>query len=634
MNEAATSFHPLDMAVVAAYLGAVVFVGIWVGKFTKTTSDFFMAGQRFSWWLVAISCAATLVGSYSFVQYAESGFRYGMSLMYPYTNEWFVLPLFLGGWLPIIYYSRVQSIPEYFERRFDRRTRIAVLLLMLVYLEVYIGINLLAIGTLLNGMFGWNITLSAAIVAILSGLYLHAGGQTSVIITDLFQGLLLLAVGVLVFVLGVQHLGGFDTLWSGLPAAHRLPFAQFNHPAGYHAVGDFWNDAIVGTFAFYMINQGVLMRFLSARSVHDGRKAMLVTVVVIMPIAALAVTGAGWVGRAMVTHEIPFEGVVAMQGVIDSTDTEQMDRTARNVFVGVAKTVCQPGVFGLVIAAVIAALMSTLDTLITAVTAICINDVWRPLQPGRDDAYFLRAARLISVFVTVIGLMLIPVFSYWETIYQALSMFTSLIIPPLVIVVCLGITWRRFSARAAFWTLVLGSAAMVASLVWPILIVPFSHGVDPSMGFPFLRGLYGLVVCGVIAVAIAWGEIKLASNVVAGEGTGLDLSSLEAARIAFKGGQPNDKGSGRSVILPIKIVDDATDEVRLPASTMHQLEAEPGDLVYVSDRRWWLGGLRSLHARLGPPAELESEDHLLMSAATFARGQLLADRPIRIEKHM
>ena len=118
--------HPLDWAVIAAYFGLVVGAGLWFSRFTKTTQDFFFGGQRFAWWLVAISCVATLVGSYSFINYSEVGFNFGLPSLTNYTNEWFVLPFFLIGWLPIIYFSGVVSIPEYFERRFDRRTRILV----------------------------------------------------------------------------------------------------------------------------------------------------------------------------------------------------------------------------------------------------------------------------------------------------------------------------------------------------------------------------------------------------------------------------------------------------------------------------------------------------------------------------
>ena len=139
---AEVQFSVADGVVIFAYFAGIVFLGMWFGKFTHTTADFFFGGQRFPWWVISVSCVATLVGSYSFIQYSEVGFNFGFSSLVAYTNEWFIMPLFLLGWLPIVYFGRLQSIPEYFERRFDRRTRLMVVALLLVYLVGYIGINL------------------------------------------------------------------------------------------------------------------------------------------------------------------------------------------------------------------------------------------------------------------------------------------------------------------------------------------------------------------------------------------------------------------------------------------------------------------------------------------------------------
>ncbi len=472
----AVALDVADWVVLAVYLGGIVLIGMWFGKFTHSTRDFFFGGQRFHWWLVAVSCVATLVGSYSFIQYSQVGFDHGFSSLIPYTNEWFVLPLFLIGWLPIIYYNRLASVPEYFERRFDRRTRMAVLTVLMVYLLGYIGINLLTIGEVLEdvlefnnlllantgvdlraeeGEVNWGVILLAAIAAVLSGLYLHAGGQTSVMMTDLFQGLLLLAAGLIVVVLGIVALGGWTPFWESLPEDHRMPFAHFNEPAGFHFIGNFWGDAVTATIAFWFINQGVMMRFMSARSVRDGRRAMLFVAFVLMPIAAVAVGGAGWVGTAMVEQGM-------LPDALDGGDA----------FVAVADKVCGSGLFGLVIAAVVAALMSTLDTLITAVSAIAVNDIWRLVRPNQPDAHYLRVARIVAVGCTLLALLMLPILQQLGSIYKALSTVINVSIPPLIVVLLLALLWPRFSSRAAFWTLVLGWAAIIVSLVMVVELVP------------------------------------------------------------------------------------------------------------------------------------------------------------------
>ncbi|MHC4422090.1 MAG: sodium:solute symporter family protein [Planctomycetota bacterium] len=597
-----------DWIVLIAYFGVIVLVGTSVGKFTHTTGDFFFGGRRFSWWLVAISCVATLVGSYSFLSYSQSGFNFGLATALPYTNEWFILPLFLLGWLPIIYYNRITSIPEYFERRFDRRTRIVVLILLLIYLEGYVGFNLFTMAKILEGLFGWNMVLSAAALALVSGIYLHAGGQTSVILTDFLQGILLLVVGLGIVVAALVVVGGPAAFWDGLPPGHRLPFAPVNESPRLNAAGDFWNDAMVGTFAFYLINQGVLMRFLSARSVREGRRAMLVIVLVLMPLLAVAVSGAGWIGRSMVSR-----------GQIDPTTSDQ-------IFIAVTRLVTGPGLFGLVVAAVIAALMSTLDTLLSAVSAVAVNDIWRTVRPGRDDAHYLRAARGAAIVGAVVGVGLVPVFNQFESMYQALSHFTSIVTPPLVVVIFLACVWPRFGPRAAFWTLIIGSAAILLSLFVPAVITPFAHGVPgpPEGEYSYMRSLFGLLASGAAAVILTLTQRRAAPP------PGLTMSTLREAAAAYKGGDPDEPPSRRSAMLAARVDGRQEADVRLPSETMDALGAKAGDLVIVSDARWWLGGLRSTHATLGTAAATGAA--AVLSTATFDHGRLLADRPVRIEK--
>ena len=624
----------LDFIVVCLYLLGIVAVGVYVGKFSSTTSDFFFGGRRFSWWLVGISCVATLVGSYSFISYSEVGFKHGMTSLVPYTNEWFVLPIFLGVWLPLVYYNRLESVPEYFEKRFSPTVRKLVIFYLAVYLTGYIGVNLLTIGVALKGIFtndpdlsqamhfdalkslpslggflDWQIIIPAIVVAVLSAAYLHSGGQTSVIITDVLQGFLLLLVGIGVFLLGIYQLGGFDTFLAGMPESHLYPFAKFNEPSDFHFVGDFWNDAMVGSFSFYVINQGILMRFMSARSVQDGRKAMIFVAICLMPLAALSVGGAGWIGSALVSNGL-------MPAEVDP----------KEVFITVSKIVTIPGVYGFVIAAVIAALMSTLDTLITAVCAIVVNDIVRPLKPGMSDEYYLKVAKQSAVGFTAVGLCLIPVAQKFESIYQALSYFTSVFIPPLIIVVLFGIMTRKFNSKCAIGTLVLGLTAVILSTKFPVLIKPISHGVDMAGGYSYMRSLFGLVASGIVAVILMFtigGEEE-------GRIAGMTVDTLDKAIEKFKGGKPNFENSGQSVLLSVDFGNhDDIEIVRLPQNTMDRLAVKPGDLLYITDTRWWWGGLLSVHAKAGGAAMGET---LTMDEELFAKGGFQSRAELRVEK--
>ena len=118
-----------------------------------------------------MSMLATGVGSHSFAKYASKGFEYGFSSTMTYMNDWFFMPLLLFGWIPIIYYMQVNSIPEYFERRFNSTVRNLSTITMLLYLIGYIGIGLLALGSLLQPILGWEINTIIIVVAIISGTY-------------------------------------------------------------------------------------------------------------------------------------------------------------------------------------------------------------------------------------------------------------------------------------------------------------------------------------------------------------------------------------------------------------------------------------------------------------------------------
>ena len=109
----------LDRIVILVYFTVVMGFGAYFGKYSKTTSDYFFGGRRFAWWLITISIVATGIGSHSFVKYSTKAYQYGFSSTMTYMNDWFFMPLFLFGWLPIIYYLRLGSIPEYFEKRFS-----------------------------------------------------------------------------------------------------------------------------------------------------------------------------------------------------------------------------------------------------------------------------------------------------------------------------------------------------------------------------------------------------------------------------------------------------------------------------------------------------------------------------------
>ncbi len=598
----------LDIIVIVVYFTAILGFGTWFGRYVTTTKDFFFGGQRFTWWLIAMSCIATVVGSYSFIKYSAAGFRYGLSSTMSYTNDWFLVPLFILGWLPIIYFSRVISIPEYFERRFDKKTRIAGVFILLFYLTGYIGINLYTIGVAFNSMLGWNIMTTAVIVSIICAIYMHAGGQTSVIMTDLAQSVILLIAGLVIFILGISHIGGFSTFWNSLESSFKLPFSGFNSPPKFSHVGIFWQDGVANSIAFYFMNQGVIMRFMSVKSPREGKRAILMVVLVFMPLTAFAVSNAGWLGRSMVNL-----GLIAK------------DVNPNHIFVEVANLIAVPGVFGFLMAALTAALMSTVDTLINAVSAITVNDIIKEAVPDREDSFYLKWARIIAILAAGLGLALVPLFASFKSIYVAHGAFTAAVTPPMIVTIIFAAFWKRFNTPAAFITIVGGSIMIGLSIAFPILISPFDHGVEIG-GYKYMRALYGVAVCCALGIITTF----LTSPDPEEKTKGLVIDSIADAKRAFKGGgEPNDMEKGEKILLDIDVAN--IEGVSLSPGAMERLKAREGDILYVADPRWWFGGLRSMHLHAMPPHGGD-DNNIIISAESLQAGNLDAERQLRVEK--
>ena len=611
----------LDRFVIIVYFVIVMGFGAYFGKYSKTTSDYFFGGRRFSWWLITISIVATGIGSHSFVKYSTKAYQYGFSSTMTYMNDWFFMPLFMFGWLPIIYYTRVGSIPEYFEKRFNKTARSLATLMILVYMIGYIAIQFLTLATALYRIYGIPLMATVVIIAAATTIYMHFGGQTSVIFTDLFQGLILIFSGLLLFFLGLNYLadhtalGGLQAFWQNLTPDQKLPLAHFNHPPDFNFVGIFWQDGIAGSVGFLFLNQGLIMRFMAARSVNEGRKAAAFNVLLVLPISAIVVSNAGWIGRA-IANAVPGALPAGMEG--------------NDVFVAVTNVVSSPGVFGFIIAALCAALMSTADTLVNASSAIIVNDVYRPLTKKKtNDKEQLKIARFTSIGVKVIAVILVPFFNSFDSIYEAHGWFHSTFTPPLVVAVFLGIFWKRFTTPAVIATFVLGAALMILGQFFPELVKPFSHGIElrPGRGYYYIGALYNIVVCAGVGVIVSlFTEPEPKEKL-----KGLTLSDVNSLREIFKGSKPNDR-LGEKVTVFWKLIDSDKNIVRFSKHEMDKMAAEVGDLVYVSDSRKWLGGLKSIHSVYGEPHE--EEGIIYISEEQLGHGQFVKDRSLIAEKEM
>lgn len=681
-----------DWIVMLVYFLAIMLFGSYFAKYNRTTNDFFFGGRRFSWWLIAVSIVATGVGSYSFVKYSAKGFQYGLSSSMTYMNDWFFMPFFLFGWLPIVVYTKIKSIPEYFERRFSPSVRMIATIFQLLYMIGYLGIGLLTLGKVFTPLLpesftilGFNIHISLysviIIIAVITGIYTTFGGQTAVIFTDLLQGGILIITGVLIFILGISYVGGFDSCWNLLPLSWRLPLAGFNKPADFNFVGIFWQDGIAGSVGFLFMNMGLLMRFMSAKSVNEGRKAAVFNVLFMLPVSAIIVGGAGWIGKALIEMMPP-----KLDAGINPDE----------VFVAVTHIIASKGVFGFILAALTATLLSTVDSLINAIAAVYINDVHRPLKkligkkilPENIEAKKeLSAARYASIFFTIVGILATIPFNTYPTVYEAHGYFHSTLTPPLVTAIFLGVFWKKFTPAGVLGTFIGGSSLMILGARYPdILISPIAHGtpMDSTHPYIYISAFYNTLVCVSFGVIITYlhpvfqrmtDQIrKMKNHNVIMKGNfiliiillllvwlnvgsliililftlfltlfvalssvyyikfdpavqveGLTAWSIKKAQEKFKGSHVNER-EGSKVIVNWKLRNDNDDVINFSVTELSKLAAETGDIIYLSDSRKYLGGLKSVHTKAGEPHNEEgvvyiSNEHQL--TALFTEGKKL-----------
>ena len=628
----------LFWGILAFYVFFVLGAGLFFARNNKSTEDFFFGGRRFSWWIIAMSMLATGVGSHSFAKYASKGYQYGFSSTMTYMNDWFFMPLLLFGWIPIIYYMQVNSIPEYFERRFNSTVRNLSTFTMLLYLVGYIGIGLLALASLLQPILGWEINTIIIVVAVISGLYVSLGGQTAIIFTDLIQGVVLLFAGLLLFVLGIIYFGDLsihnnDVFWNNLSITNKLPLADFNSPPDFNFVGIFWQDGVVGSVGFAFMNQAVIMRFLAARSVVHARRATMMNVLVFLPIGTLAVSNSGWIARAIKNKIWYFSNSAGYSMKIDGITSEVIADTVNpnGIFTIVAGIVSSSeAIFAFLVAAVVAALMSSLDSQINASTAVAVNDIYTPLSKNPSEKTKLRISMFTSLLVTFIGIQAAFLFSKYGTIYEAHGAFHSIVTPPMVTVIFLGIFWQRFSSRAAILTFVLGAIFIYLGVLYPKLFVqPFSHGIEfiEAKPWSYIRALYNVVACVAIGVVVTL-LTKPPSNY--DKIKGLTLWTIKDGPKYFKGSEVN-KNAGITIKFSgseVEVSDKEDNTVSLPKKYMNEIKGQKGDLIYISDHRWYLGGLKSTHARLD---KISNNNKVIVSKDVFDHAQFNLNQDLIIE---
>ncbi|MBN1421930.1 MAG: sodium/solute symporter [Planctomycetes bacterium] len=442
-----------DGLIFFAYLAATVSIGYLAGRGEKRTArQYFLAGGSLPWYAVGLSMIATSISTEQYI--GEVGFAYTAGLS---VGNWElgVMPAFLIlVWflLPLYLRRRIFTIPEYLEQRFGPGTRGVF---AIVTLFNYAFINLAGViylgGFALQKLFGLPLYPTAFALAVLTGGYSIYGGLRSVVWTDVLQGLLLLTGGLLVFLFGMSRLGwDIGAVVTSEPSrAHLIaPLSHDHFP---------WTGALILIFStnvwYCCTNQFYIQRCLGARSLWDGRAGVLLACALgIVLFLCVCVPG-------LIAH-------AAIPGLADPNEA----------FLRLVTDVLPAGLHGIIFAALVAAIMSTISSLVNSTATLFSIDVYKRLiRPETPDAALMRVGRASGAFAIVLACAIAPLVGLYEHIFLYFQEAWAVLAIPPAVVFTMGALWRRATPRAAFATMLLTITYLPVPFIWRIVPAPRMH---------------------------------------------------------------------------------------------------------------------------------------------------------------
>ncbi len=451
----------LDWAVVGAYLLVLVVIVAAATRSQPTTTDYFLAGRNVGFFAIGASIFASNIGSEHIVGLAGQGAATGLAMAHYELHAWIVV-LLAWVFVPFYYGSQVFTMPEFLERRFGPRPRwilslvsLAAYVLTKVSVTVYAGA--LVFSALLPDTFGgpenafW---IGAIATVVLTGLYTVAGGLRAVLYTDSVQAAILLIGSMAITYYGLERLGGWGELqaFASQDVARYALWRPLSDP-DFPWLGILIASPIVGIW-YWCTDQYIVQRTLAAKDLSAARRgALWGAFLKVWPVLFFVVPGL--IGAALNAR-----GLLPMP--LDANGEPSGDR----VFPAMVAGLLPEGLRGLVVAGMMAALMSSLSSLFNSTATLFTVDVYDKLKPGASEAQLVTVGRLATV-VVLLGLAWIPVMPLISGggLYQYLQSVQGYLAPPITAVFLLGVFNSRINTRGAVWGLSLGFALGMTKLL-------------------------------------------------------------------------------------------------------------------------------------------------------------------------
>lgn len=431
-----TNFGVFDLLAIGGYFLVLLVISVWAARREKNVSaDYFLASRDVGWLAVGASLFASNIGSEHLVGLAGTGAASGLAVGH---FEWLAcLILLMLGWLFVPFYLRsgVYTMPEFLERRFNSASRTYFTWVSIIgYVLTKISVTLFAGGVVMRAVTGLSFWTSAVVLIVITGLYTVTGGLRAVIFTEVAQAVVLIIGSATLAVLGVQAAGG----WSGLEAKVPVEFFSMWKPTSdpnFPWTGIVFGAPILGVW-YWCTDQHIVQRVLAARNVNEARRGtILAGFLKILPVFIFVLPGV--VAAALYAD--------VRSGAADSAYPVLVTR------------LLPTGLKGLVLAGMLAALMSSLASAFNSCSTLLTWDVYRKARPQASEARLVAVGRLTTVALVGISLLWIPFMKYISSqLYIYLQSVQAYIAPPIAACFLLGLFFRRLNGAGAITSLVTG----------------------------------------------------------------------------------------------------------------------------------------------------------------------------------
>ncbi|XP_063419221.1 sodium/glucose cotransporter 4-like [Mytilus trossulus] len=517
------SLDTVDYVVIGIYFIAVLCVGIWstCRPNRGNTTGYFLAGKSMHWIPVGASIYASNIGAPMFIGLAGTAAASGLAVtIYEWIAVYFLVAL---GWvfLPVYISSGVFTMPEYLRKRFGgKRIRMFSSFFALIgFILFNISIEIYSGAIFLQQILKWNMYLCVVLILIVTAIFTVVGGLASVIYTDTLQSAVLLISATILAVMGLNEVGG----WSGMTAKYMTSIANqtFNNQSyqecgkpredSFHILrspvsGDIpWSGAFSGLsfLGLYVWSQDqlIVQRTLSAKNMVHAKAATLFASVLKLTGLLLFIIP-GMISRILYTDDI---------ACADPTSCEEFCNNKAGcsnfAYPVLVIRLLPKGLRGLMLAALLAALMSSMTSILNSGSSIMTMDIWRQFRKQAPQSELMIVGRLTVLVLVVLSVLWLPILKSAEAgiIWFYMQAIRSYLIPPMCVLFILGLFWKRLTEQGAFWGLILGLIVGIIRMVLDFSFrVPLCGSGDPDnrpalvskVDFLHFAAILGLVTTG------------------------------------------------------------------------------------------------------------------------------------------